>query len=117
MAGFYADDPSGERGQLLPVWVDRVDPPGLLKTRIYVDLVDQDAASARTKLLATARGARSKSTEKPEYPGDRQSPAAPPRRPSSWGAAASLECALLPYYHPNPYFAGRQLLLAEVHTT
>jgi hypothetical protein len=44
---FYAQDPSAERGLLLPVRVDKVDPPGLLKTRIYVDLVDHDAAGAR----------------------------------------------------------------------
>lgn len=49
---FYAQDPGGERGLLLPVRVDKVDPPGLLKTRIYVDLVDQDAAGAKAALLA-----------------------------------------------------------------
>jgi TIR domain len=45
---FYAKDPSGERGLLLPVRVNEVEPPGLLTTRIYVDLVGQDAKSART---------------------------------------------------------------------
>ena len=49
---FYAQDPGGERGLLLPVRIDKVDPPGLLKTRIYVDLVDQDAAGAKAALLA-----------------------------------------------------------------
>jgi TIR domain len=67
---FYAQDPSGERGLLLPVRVDKVDPPGLLKTRIYVDLVNQDAASARAALLIAARGARGKPAEEPEFPGD-----------------------------------------------
>jgi TIR domain/Tetratricopeptide repeat len=38
---FYAQDPSGKQGLLMPVRVDNVDPPGLLKTRVYVDLVDQ----------------------------------------------------------------------------
>jgi hypothetical protein len=66
---FYAQDPSGERGLLLPVRVDKVDPPGLLKTRVYVDLVDQDAASARAALLAVARGARGKPTQEPGFPG------------------------------------------------
>ncbi len=70
--GFYAHDSSGERGLLLPVRVDKVDPPGLLKTRVYVDLVDQDAAGARKALLAAARGARGKPTEEPEFPGDRR---------------------------------------------
>jgi hypothetical protein len=55
---FYADDPSGAQGRLLPVRVGPVEPPGLLKTRVYVDLVDQDSTSARQALLAAARGAR-----------------------------------------------------------
>jgi TIR domain len=32
---FYAKDPSGEQGLLLPVRVDKVEPPGLLTTRTY----------------------------------------------------------------------------------
>jgi hypothetical protein len=59
---FYAKDPSGEHGLLLPVRVEEVDPPGLLKTRIYVDLVDQDAAGARQALLAAARGSRGRAS-------------------------------------------------------
>jgi hypothetical protein len=43
---FYAKDPDGEQGLLLPVRVGPVDPPGLLQTRVYVDLVDQNAAGA-----------------------------------------------------------------------
>ena len=53
---FYAKDPSGKRGLLLPIRVESVDPPGLLKTRIYVDLVDQDAVGARRALQG--RGAQ-----------------------------------------------------------
>jgi hypothetical protein len=66
---FYAKDPSGERGLLLPVRVSDVEPPGLLKTRIYVDLVGKDAKSARATLLAAARGVRGKPTSEPEFPG------------------------------------------------
>jgi hypothetical protein len=108
---FYAQDPSGEQGLLLPVRVDKIDPPGLLKTRIYVDLVDQDAASARRALLAAARGARGKPTAEPEFPGDRrlaratEAPRFPGELPPVWNVP----------YHPNPYFTGRQLFLAEVH--
>jgi hypothetical protein len=35
----FAKGPTGEGGLLLPVRVEKVEPPGLLKTRIYVDLV------------------------------------------------------------------------------
>jgi hypothetical protein len=109
---FQAKDPLGKHGLLLPVRVDNVDPPGLLKTRIYVDLVDQDAAGARGALLAAARGARGKPTQEPEYPGDRQplgsateAPRFPGDLPPVWNVPL----------HPNPYFTGRDLLLAEIH--
>jgi tetratricopeptide (TPR) repeat protein len=109
---FYAEDPSGERGLLLPVRVDKVDLPGLLKTRVYVDLVDQDAASAKTALLAAARGARGKPAQKPEFPGDRrpagsttEAPRFPGELPLVWNVP----------HHPNPFFTGRDLLLAEAH--
>jgi TIR domain len=109
---FYVQDPSGERGLLLPVRVDRVDPPGLLKSRIYVDLVDQHAAGARAELLAAARGARGKPTQEPEFPGDQrpagsatEAPRFPGELPSIWNVP----------YHPNPYFTGRDLLLAEIY--
>jgi len=69
---FYALDPTGERGRLLPVRVGIVPLPGLLATRVYVDLVDKDAAAAKAALLAAARGARGKPTEEPEFPGDRR---------------------------------------------
>lgn len=68
---FQAKDPLGKRGLLLPVRVGEVDPPGLLKTRIYVDLVGRDAASARALLVAAARGARGKPANEPEFPGER----------------------------------------------
>jgi hypothetical protein len=110
---FYAQDPSGERGLLLPIRVDRVDPSGLLKTRIYVDLVDQDAASAKAALLTAARGARGKPTTEPEFPGDRspvvsatEAPRFPGGLPPVWNVP----------FHPNPFFVGRALLLAELQT-
>jgi tetratricopeptide (TPR) repeat protein len=66
---FYAKDPSGDQGLLLPVRVDVVNPPGLLQTRVYVDLIDQDATTARAALLAAARRARGKPTQEPKFPG------------------------------------------------
>jgi hypothetical protein len=45
----FAKDPTGEHGLLLPVRVEEVEPPGLLRTRIYVD------SSGRTQ---TTRGLR-----------------------------------------------------------
>jgi tetratricopeptide (TPR) repeat protein len=109
---FQAKDPLGERGLLLPVRVGDVDPPGLLKTRIYIDLVGLDAASARSALLAAARGTRGKPTDEPEFPGAqppshlsaREEPGFPSALPPVWNVP----------FHPNPFFAGRDRLLTEL---
>ena len=110
--GFYADDPSGERGLLLVVRVEQVKPPGLLKTRVYVDLVDQAAADARRMLLAAVRGARGKPAEEPEFPGRAAKPvgsgAEAPRFPGELPPVWNVP------FHPNPFFTGRDLLLAEL---
>jgi TIR domain/NB-ARC domain len=110
---FYAKDPGGERGLLLPVRVSEVEPPGLLTTRIYVDLIGLDTNSARAALLAAAHGARGKPTEEPEFPGGRRSqvsaieaPRFPGELPRVWNVP----------FHPNPFFTGRDLLLAELQT-
>jgi TIR domain len=66
---YYAKDASGELGLLLPVRIDTVKPEGLLETRVYLDLVDRDAATARAALLAAARQQRGKPTGEPGFPG------------------------------------------------
>ena len=47
----FANDPSGEKRLLIPVRVAEVDPPGLLATKIYIDLVGKDRDHARRALL------------------------------------------------------------------
>ena len=71
---FFARDPSGEQALLLPIRVREVEPPGLLRTKIYVDLVGRDGKTARDLLLAAARGARGKPASEPEFPGRERQP-------------------------------------------
>jgi anti-sigma regulatory factor (Ser/Thr protein kinase) len=66
---FYARDPTGDQALVLPVRVREVDPPGLLMTKIYVDLVGRDSKTARDLLLSAVRGARGKPASEPEFPG------------------------------------------------
>ena len=106
-------DPSGELGLLLPVRIGEVEPPGLLRTRIYVDLVGRDAQSARAALLAAALRLRGKPTQAPVFPGDQRAagsatgvPRFPGELPAIWNVP----------FHPNPFFTGRDLLSAELQT-
>jgi tetratricopeptide (TPR) repeat protein len=108
---FYAKDPSGERGLLLPVRVGDVEPPGLLTTRIYVDLVGRDGTGARSALLAAVRGARGKPTEEPEFPGAQQSPVSATEAPRFPG---ELPPVWNVPFHPKPFFIGRSQVLADL---
>jgi hypothetical protein len=47
----YVKDPTGALGVLVPVRVEPVEPPGLLATRYYLDLVGLDETAARAALL------------------------------------------------------------------
>jgi tetratricopeptide (TPR) repeat protein len=64
----FAKDPTGEQKLLLPVRVEDVQPPGLLQTRVYVDLVGQSRQRARARLLEGIRPAGRPQRE-PPFPG------------------------------------------------
>ena len=44
---------------LVPVRVQPCEPPGLLASRVYIDLVDLDETTARQRLLAGVEAGRS----------------------------------------------------------
>ncbi|MEV4515645.1 TIR-like protein FxsC [Dactylosporangium sp. NPDC049525] len=64
----FAEDPTGEKRLLLPVLVEPCTPPGLLKTRVYVDLTGFDETAALAKLLAAVDPDRPRPTSAP-FPG------------------------------------------------
>jgi TIR domain len=71
----FIRDPSGEQRILLPIRVAPVDPPGLLATRVYIDLVDIDEARAMRRLLEGIQPpTRSKPKKEPRFPGDEEPP-------------------------------------------
>lgn len=95
----FAKDPTGELGLLIPVRVAECEPPGLLRARIYVDLVGLGEDAARKKLLDGVKQERAKPTEGPLFPGSvKPKPAFPPAVPSV--------IHNLPF-PPNPLFTGR----------
>ena len=88
----FANDPTGERGLLVPVRVEEVQPPGLLRTRVYIDLVGVSGQTARTRLLEGGPPGRacptgSRASRAPGQPAgragrSRASPGSAPRSPT-----------------------------------
>lgn len=68
-AAAYAQDPTGDRGQLVPVRIGCCEPTGLLRGIIFIDLVGLDEPAARDTLLDGVKDERAKPTAAPRYPG------------------------------------------------
>ena len=103
-----ADDPAGELGLLVPVRVEQVQPPGLLRTRVYVDLVGVSGQAARTRLLEGVRQGRGRPDREPRFPG---SPAARPTLASLEPRFPGFGPEISNLPAPNPNFTGRGELL------
>lgn len=84
-AAAFAQDPTGDKGALLPVRVRECELTGLFKQIIYVDLVEKDETEARKALLSGIQHGRAKPLSKPGFPGD--VPRSVPEHPSFPGAA------------------------------
>ena len=80
----FAQDPTGEKGLLLPVRVEECNVEGLLGQIIYVNLVGLDEEAARQRLLEGLQQKRAKPTIPPRFPGgDRDSLRPKPAFPAS----------------------------------
>jgi len=107
----FAQDPTGAERNLLPVRVALCDPPGLLKTIVYVDLVGLDESGAQEKLLRGVSKERRKPVAKPSFPTSSK-PAAP--RTGKAPFPRDLPTVWTVPFPPNPCFTGRELLLEEL---
>jgi tetratricopeptide (TPR) repeat protein len=108
----FAKDPTGELGLLVPVRVQECAPPGLLASRVYIDLVDIDEATAKQRLLAGVDQSGARPTSAP-FPGTAAGgPGAPKTRPfPGQGPAISN----LPARNRN--FSGRDELLERLRAS
>jgi TIR domain len=90
----FEQDPTGEKGLLVPVRVATVNPPALLASRIYIDLADiADEQTARTRLLNELEGVRRgrlKPSRAPSFPPE-TTPAAAPTGTSATTPAPAIE--------------------------
>lgn len=65
----FAQDPTGIEKRLIPIRISNVDPPGLLSTIVYIDLVDIDTEQrAINTLLEGISSRRKKPIEPPSFP-------------------------------------------------
>jgi tetratricopeptide (TPR) repeat protein len=104
----FANDPTGEHGLLIPVRVEEVEPPGLLRTRVYLDLVGLSGDTARQRLLDAVSQSRLKPASEPEYPGFAGASGASPRYPGHGPEITNLPAR-------SPVFVGRGTLLKGLY--
>ena len=109
-AAAFAQDPTSEKGKLIPVRVRAVELKGILAQINYVDFVGQDEQTARKMLLARVAGLRLKPSNQPSFPG-----APLPRKPV-FPASPTAQPAVWQLPHArNPNFTGRKELLEALH--
>jgi len=98
----FVKDPTGELGLLVPVRVQEFEPPGLLASRVYVDLVDVGEEEARRRLLSGVDQSGARPASAP-FPG-----VSAKRFPGQGPEVSNLPAR-------NRNFSGRDDLLEQLH--
>ncbi|HXU36331.1 MAG TPA: FxSxx-COOH system tetratricopeptide repeat protein [Blastocatellia bacterium] len=111
-AAAFAQDPTGEKGTLLPVRVRECEIKGLLHPIVYIDLFKLEEASAKRALLSGIKRGRAKPDQAPEFPGATSrtilsKPRFPGDMPAIWN---------VPHLR-NPNFTGREEELTELRAS
>jgi tetratricopeptide (TPR) repeat protein len=105
-------NPTGKNEKLIPVRIEDCQPPGLLGSIVYVDLVKLDEATARARLLAGLPKGRRKPSTEPRFPGTSNA------RLTASAAKPDFPGGLPQYWNipvRNRLFTGREDLLKKLH--
>ena len=111
-AAAFRLDPTGRNEKLIPVRIEACQPPGLLGSIIYIDLVKLDETTARERLLAGLPKGRRKPSTGPQFPG------ASDARLTASAAKPEFPGALPQYWNVpvrNRLFTGRDDVLERLH--
>jgi len=107
----FVQDPTGEKGTLIPVRVQKCDLKGLLTPIIRIDLVGLNETAAKEALLQGIKRERMKPSVKSAFPGDiRRSVTEQPRFPGALPPTWNVP------HNRNPNFTGREEHLAKLKT-
>ena len=107
-AVFFKKDPTGEKGLIVPVRVQKCEPGGLLSTISRIDLIGLDEEAAKKALLDGVKFERAKPLTPPGFPGFRsvtEKPRFPGALPPVWNVP----------FNRNPNFTCRRALLTDLH--
>ena len=107
----FVKDPTGELGLLVPVRVQPCEPPGLLASRVYADLVGADEVAARKRLLAAVDPGRPRPTAA-VFPGEGAGPSADSGEKARFPGLGPAITNLPPR---NLNFSGRDGQLLALH--
>src|SRR5581483_4645607 len=113
-AAAFAQDPTSDKGLLLPVRVRECELKGLLAQIVYIDLVNAEEKEARDKLLNGARRERAKPTAPPRFPSAAATERTVTEKPRCPGA---LQPVWNVPHQPNAHFVGRDALLGDIRET
>jgi tetratricopeptide (TPR) repeat protein len=106
-AARFAEDPTGEKGLLIPVRVRTYEATGLWRALIYLDLVGLDEGRAQEALLEGVQRGRRKPKRAPAFPGAARSVETRPRFPGALPPIHNLPLR-------NPNFTGRESYLTAL---